>query len=169
MHSQLCSGRATSSAQAEHLVLICTKLTNRLTYPNPSCLLVFIASLWPLPVSKLGRQTRERGEALPGVKSRLHTWACGSYLQNSCSCRRLRGQVSAGWCKGVWLEAQPQIVNDESCICCPPLARVVLRGAQWVEQLARIPGRLALALHLPPTAFAIRWCLVIAAKPLCWI
>lgn len=32
--------------------------------------------------------------------------------------------MSAGWSKGIWLETEPQIVGDERCLSCPPLACV---------------------------------------------
>lgn len=95
-----------------------------------------------------------QGETLFEAKSSLHMWACGSGLQNSCSYRRLGGQVSAGWSKGIWLEAEPQIVSDERPGSPAHFWHVCgFEGAQWVGQLACIPGRLALNLPFPPTAF----------------
>lgn len=32
--------------------------------------------------------------------------------------------MSAVWSEGIWLEAELQIVSEESCVSCPPLACV---------------------------------------------
>ena len=80
------------------------------------------------------------------------------------------GQVSVGWSKGVWLEAEPQIVSDESCGSCPPLAcvwhgRCPVGGA--ISLYPRAPGSASRSPSHCLSAIRLLW--VVAAKPLCWI
>lgn len=84
--------------------------------------------------------------------------------------REVWGQVSAGWSKEIWLEAEPQTAWAESSISCPPLAcvwcgRCPVGGA--ISLRPRAPGSVSCSPSHCLSAIRLLW--VITAKPLCWI
>lgn len=102
--------------------------------------------------SKWKRQGKGWGKTLFAAQSSRHMWACGRGLQNSCSCGRFGGRCQQGGARKFGWRQSPRLPGLRALSLAHPWHVCGVEGAQWVGQLACVPGRLALSPALPPTA-----------------
>ena len=106
--------------------------------------------------SKWERQKAQReghGKTLFEALSSWHMWTCGRGLQSCWSCRRCASRCQRGGAREFGWRQSHRLSVMSAVSPAHPWHVCGMEDAQWVGQLACIPGHLALSPALLPTAF----------------